>query len=475
LISRLFYLLIAGGLGGLLGWVVSEPFAPSTVIPSGVNELSPDWVKLHANWVFHETVFGLACGLFIGGLIGGASGWTQGSMRHIRNGLLLGGLCGLFGGAFGVRLASAAYSAIVDPLMKNGRGDLQDAPILLVARAFGWGLFGMLLGAGQAVATRSGRRVFQGALGGLVGGAIGGVAFEISAAVFAPIMQMAEPGRQEVGRYSRAVGMVCVGAGIGLFVGLAEMALRSAWIRVLQGRNEGKEYLVDARQTVIGRSEMADISLYGDTSVSPQEAVITRVGRDYVLSAAGPNANMLLNGYALPQPTPIRDGDMLRIGSFDLQFRMKAGQGVRAPVDVQRAGMQSMPVAQNVCPFCGEFKDQFGNCTCATATATPVVPIAAQPTAGPPTLVALDGPLAGSRFPVADGLAIGREALGGIALPYDGQASRKHAHIGLENGGAVLYDDGSTNGTYVNQQRISRQPLAAGDTVTIGATNFRVE
>ncbi len=57
----------------------------------------------------------------------------------------------------------------------------------------------------------------------------------------------------------------------------------------------------------------------------------------------------------------------------------------------------------------------------------------------------------------------------------DPNASRQHAeirHIGLDY---FLVDQNSTNGTYVNGQRIRRHALADGDRITIGTTEMIVE
>jgi pSer/pThr/pTyr-binding forkhead associated (FHA) protein len=96
------------------------------------------------------------------------------------------------------------------------------------------------------------------------------------------------------------------------------------------------------------------------------------------------------------------------------------------------------------------------------------------PAAGGVALVATDGPLVGQRFPVNGAIEVGREAAG-IPMGFDTMASRRHASIAAGPMGAVVTDLGSTNGTYVNGQRVQSQTVRHGDLVKIGATTFRVE
>jgi pSer/pThr/pTyr-binding forkhead associated (FHA) protein len=51
--------------------------------------------------------------------------------------------------------------------------------------------------------------------------------------------------------------------------------------------------------------------------------------------------------------------------------------------------------------------------------------------------------------------------------------SRLHALIVSAPGGAIIEDVKSTNGTYVNGQRVTRQRLRDGDLLTIGEAQFR--
>src|ERR1700704_4274197 len=49
-----------------------------------------------------------------------------------------------------------------------------------------------------------------------------------------------------------------------------------------------------------------------------------------------------------------------------------------------------------------------------------------------------------------------------------GDISRVHAEIVLEQGARVLYDRQSRFGTFVNDERIDRRPLAHGDRIRLG-------
>lgn len=92
-------------------------------------------------------------------------------------------------------------------------------------------------------------------------------------------------------------------------------------------------------------------------------------------------------------------------------------------------------------------------------------------------LVALEGPYAGQTFVLTGThyVTIGRKAENSIALNLDTTVSRHHAHLVEENGRFVLYDDGSANGTFVNDIQITRQVLIPGDIVQFGASKFRYE
>ena len=73
-------------------------------------------------------------------------------------------------------------------------------------------------------------------------------------------------------------------------------------------------------------------------------------------------------------------------------------------------------------------------------------------------------------------VTVGRGTQNDIQIGADDFASSTHASFEPRRDGVWLSDLGSTNGTYVNGERIDRpRKLAPGDVVRIGETDFRFE
>ena len=73
-------------------------------------------------------------------------------------------------------------------------------------------------------------------------------------------------------------------------------------------------------------------------------------------------------------------------------------------------------------------------------------------------------------------LTFGRSSENAVPLRRDEFASSRHARIEAQPDGVWIFDLGSTNGTYVNGNRIDgSHRLEDGDVVRIGATELRFE
>jgi predicted component of type VI protein secretion system len=79
------------------------------------------------------------------------------------------------------------------------------------------------------------------------------------------------------------------------------------------------------------------------------------------------------------------------------------------------------------------------------------------------------GPTPGITFPLeGDQLVIGRDSSNSVAI-NDAEISRKHSRLSFQGGKYVIEDLGSTNGTFVNGQRLAGPVvLKPGDVISLG-------
>ena len=84
-------------------------------------------------------------------------------------------------------------------------------------------------------------------------------------------------------------------------------------------------------------------------------------------------------------------------------------------------------------------------------------------------LIMRQGPTPGAAFTLeGDQLNIGRDSTNEVAI-NDAEISRRHARLTFQGGKYVLEDLGSTNGTFVNGQRLAGpRVLKAGEVVSFG-------
>ncbi|MCC7230654.1 MAG: FHA domain-containing protein [Fimbriimonadaceae bacterium] len=467
--GSIFLKVFVGAVAGLVCWAIFEPMAPKTF--SAITEAS--W----GNW---ERMFTIGLGAIVGLAIGGVNGILQGGKVHATRGALLGLLFGAIGSSLGYALGGTLATLSHMPIQTVLWRILALTPI------------GAFLGLAIGASTLNGRRAVQGLIGGSIGGAVGGALFDIIGTTLGQFL-LALKGVQagmsgEIGGPSRAIYAILMAAAIALFIGLVERFARSAWVRLSLGRNEGKEWVLDASQNFIGRSERANIPLFGDPNVAPMHACIVRQGPgQFLLADGGSPTGTLLNGQRIQQ-APLAHGSTITVGSFNLTFLLKSQPApVRGPeaypgqaypiggppgYGASSTGQPNLQQGYPPAPVAGYGQSAQQVPMQPTMQVTPMAPQA--PVGGGVTLTAMDGPLMGQRFPVTSTLDVGREQPA-IPLSFDSQVSRRHATLTPDLMGLTLTDLNSTNGTFVNGQRVQSQIVRSGDLVKIGATTFRVD
>jgi two-component system NtrC family sensor kinase len=87
-----------------------------------------------------------------------------------------------------------------------------------------------------------------------------------------------------------------------------------------------------------------------------------------------------------------------------------------------------------------------------------------------PSLFVIRGSDQGTRFELEEpAVGLGRDSSNAVQV-HDTEVSRQHAEIRRADGGYLIADLDSSNGTFVNGQRIRQHRLASGDQVQVGGT-----
>ena len=113
---------------------------------------------------------------------------------------------------------------------------------------------------------------------------------------------------------------------------VAALPLTSALLIMQRGPSAGARFLLDAPQTVAGRSVDADIFL-DDVTVSRRHAEFVREGDDFVMRDIGSLNGTYVNRVRIDTAI-LRSGDEIQIGKYRLTFHPSPGResgGTPAP------------------------------------------------------------------------------------------------------------------------------------------------
>jgi hypothetical protein len=93
-------------------------------------------------------------------------------------------------------------------------------------------------------------------------------------------------------------------------------------------------------------------------------------------------------------------------------------------------------------------------------------------------LIGVDGPVEGQQFPVEKELFyIGADEENDLSIPEDDYISGKHAFLQYEHGKLLIFDRGSQNGTFVNEEPVTDEGISLnlGDRIRLGNSSFDLE
>src|SRR5438034_517780 len=210
----------------------------------------------------------------------------------------------------------------------------------------------------------------------------------------------------------------------------------------------GKKFSIQVGEASLGSDPACAITIAGP-GVLPRHAVLQgQSDGQVIIRKATPAAEILINGVRLgAEPTPLLHGDKIDIGGNELTY-----------VDERRSGST-------------QFMKSFAPTTGTGPGAGPARPggQGAVGTTGGRVVSLMDG----REYVIAGAsLVFGREAGCDVVVPGE-DVSRRHAEIVQTPKGYLLVDS-STNGTFVNEERVEGQrTLARADVIRLGDEQFR--
>jgi pSer/pThr/pTyr-binding forkhead associated (FHA) protein len=255
---------------------------------------------------------------------------------------------------------------------------------------------------------------------------------------------------------------IAVGVAIGLALAFADSSVRAGTLRLILGRNEWREWSLDHVINRIGSAEDLEIPLGRVSGLDALHAVVAHDKGRFMLTAQG--GAVVLNGSPVTQ-ADLKHGDTFQLGSATVQFLLGSEFGVsfhRRPGSSVYSHVVNQPrmVAAALDP--------------APSVLASAVTIA--PPAGGTFAVGVLVDAAGGQYHLPPGqYGVGREADNAICLSQESTVSRHHAKIVVSDGGTLLEDMGSTNGTTVNGNRLRGETsLRPGDRIQFGCVEFTV-
>ncbi|MCB1172324.1 MAG: hypothetical protein KDK39_02105 [Leptospiraceae bacterium] len=257
------------------------------------------------SFLIFSIVIGMVFGVVMGAIFGSGEGLCIGQRDRLKKGVLYGVLLGLPGGILAYLAAQAVLLVLGETLLHSTASF--ETLGLPAARALGWSVLGVFLGSMEGIRTRSRARVRIGLLGGFAGGLIAGLALEYLQTL------------SGMPALSRLAALVLFGCSLGLAYSLLEAHFSLGTLRLLNGRQKGKEYLLLETGVLLGSAPGCDIELPAYADVAQRHARVF-LSKDEVCIEQAQTAAVLKVNDETVRSSVLKLGDVLQVGSARLLY-----------------------------------------------------------------------------------------------------------------------------------------------------------
>ena len=278
-----YYSAVIGGWAAFVAWLLAE-----TLVLRGEYSVG-----------FGQNVVSIALvGAILGAGLNLLAGLGNPQWKRQLYRLLAGLICGGIGGIVGSLLGNLFF-------------------LIGLSRAFGWAIMGLAIGSAAGIYEKSPSKCRNGVIGGAIGGLLGGFLFDHTGA----------------GMAARATAFVILGGSIGALIGLTQLVLKEAWLTVVDGFRPGRELILGQTVTMLGRGDHLALPFLGYPGrdlESEHARIVRQTDGSFTLEDNRSRLGTRLNGQPILVATPLKDGDLVKLGTNIIRFNLRQRGSVRA-------------------------------------------------------------------------------------------------------------------------------------------------
>ncbi len=215
-------------------------------------------------------------------------------------------------------------------------------------------------------------------------------------------------------------------------------------MRLIFSDNDQAPIELAAGTLIVGSDPSCDVVLNGE-GVGPKHAKLIVSADSLSVGVEDLSFITRLNGVLVIATTPVANGDVLSFADIRCVFVSDADDKPEPAVEQPASRPRPQAAATVVRPAASKYY-----------------------------LLGKGGVHQGQHLSLASTAVVGRDENCQIQLKSDG-ASREHAKIMLQAGAVVVQDLGSTNGTFVNDERIDRATVRPGDIIAFDKAKFELK
>lgn len=280
-----FYGALAGGIGGLVGWLLTKQ-------PGFVHTANP---ILRSDLMIFDIAVISGC---IGATLGTVDGVLHGLYTRASQGALIGALFGIIGGVVGRLLGEPAFQVF------------SHLNLTLLGHSIGWVLIGLFIGVTEGVMYRDRIRALRGSLGGLLGGYWGSGGFEI-------INDM------PYSAINYGLTIVMLGVALGVLIRFCQEWFADAYLVVISNIQKNDKFNLTKLVSVLGSGVDDDFILHTGKEIRPNHAHLLLKANTYWIQPTHGECVLYVNQQPVFMLHRLHHADEITIGSLTLRFIQK--------------------------------------------------------------------------------------------------------------------------------------------------------